>query len=193
DSQSVLHHRTRSRDEKKRKPVEHGTGCLGSRGHNNSSVLWNVVHCELVSVCEEEDGDLRVDCHVEPRANQINSYEFSVSTGTVETVVNTNVSGSSPDVRYRDHSYVEQLEPYGYRLTLNADTHTHTLTNTHTTFICKISKNIASIIIEKMTCCRVQLTGCWSRAGCWVYCCLSGACPPNDRHTYKHTSHKNIC
>uniref|UniRef100_A0A8C7KJP8 Uncharacterized protein n=1 Tax=Oncorhynchus kisutch TaxID=8019 RepID=A0A8C7KJP8_ONCKI len=85
------------------------------------------------------------------RANQINSYEFSVSTGTVETVVNTNVSGSSPDVRYRDHSYVEQLEPYGYRLTLNADTHTHTLTNTHThtTFICKISKNIASIIIEK--------------------------------------------
>ncbi|XP_045573472.1 thy-1 membrane glycoprotein isoform X2 [Salmo salar] len=112
-------------------------------------VLWNVVHCELVSVCEEEDGDLRVDCHVEPRANQINSYEFSVSTGTVETVVNTNVSGSAPDVHYRDRSYVEHLEPYGYRLTLNADTHTHTLTNTHTTFICKISKNIASVIIEK--------------------------------------------
>ncbi|KAK6317635.1 hypothetical protein J4Q44_G00130350 [Coregonus suidteri] len=129
-------------------------------------VLCNVVHCELVSVCEEEDGDLRVDCHVEPRANQINSYEFSVSTGTVETVVNTNVSGSAPDVRYRDRSYVEPLEPYGYRLTLNADT--HILANTHKTFICKISKNIASVIIEKNDLLPCSADSVLVRGCCWL-------------------------
>uniref|UniRef100_A0AAY5KG14 Immunoglobulin subtype domain-containing protein n=1 Tax=Esox lucius TaxID=8010 RepID=A0AAY5KG14_ESOLU len=109
-----------------------------------------IVHSEL-SVCEEEDGDLRIDCHLEPRANQINSYEFSLSTGTVETVINTNVSGSSPDVHYRDRSYVEHLDPHGYRLRLSAGTHTVTHINNHpeTTFICKISKKIASQIIQK--------------------------------------------
>ncbi|KAJ7997503.1 hypothetical protein DPEC_G00229700 [Dallia pectoralis] len=113
-------------------------------------VLLGVVRSEL-SVCEEEDGDLRVDCRIEPRANQINSYEFSLTTGTMETVINTNVSGSSPDVLYRDRSYVELLKPHGYRLRLNAETQTLTEINTHpeTTFICKISKKSASTILVK--------------------------------------------
>ncbi|KAL0995001.1 hypothetical protein UPYG_G00130500 [Umbra pygmaea] len=111
-------------------------------------VVCVAVSSEL-SVCIEEDGDLRIDCPLKPRDSQINSYEFSMSIGAVETIINTNVSGSSPDAHYQDHSYVEQLEPQGYRLRLKAEMYRQIDTDSEKTYLCKISKNITSKTIEK--------------------------------------------
>ncbi|CAL8279167.1 unnamed protein product [Boreogadus saida] len=104
------------------------------------------LRCDLISVCLEDDEDLRVDCHIKPRSSQINSYEFSWSSGTKETLINTNVSGSTTEPRFRETSYVEELQPYGYRLTLSG--HTHTLPY-NTTYMCKISRVVASVSAEK--------------------------------------------
>ncbi|KAK7926137.1 hypothetical protein WMY93_008447 [Mugilogobius chulae] len=70
---------------------------------------------DLISVCIEDDQDLRVDCMVEPKPSRINSYEFSWSSGKKEAVINTNVSGAASEAQFRDKSYVEELESHGYR------------------------------------------------------------------------------
>lgn len=101
---------------------------------------------ELISVCIEDDRDLRVDCLVEPKPSRINSYEFSWSSGNKEAVINTNVSGAASEAQFRDKSYVEELEPHGYRLTLTG--FTETLPH-NTTYMCKISGNSATITIER--------------------------------------------
>lgn len=101
---------------------------------------------DLISVCIEDDRDLRVDCLVEPKPSRINSYEFSWSSGNKEAVINTNVSGAASEARFRDKSYVEELEPHGYRLTLTG--FTETLPH-NTTYMCKISGNSATITIER--------------------------------------------
>lgn len=101
---------------------------------------------DLISVCIEDDRDLRVDCRVEPKPSRINSYEFSWSSGNKEAVINTNVSGAASEARFRDKSYVEVLEPHGYRLTLTG--FTETLPH-NTTYMCKISGNSATITIER--------------------------------------------
>ncbi|KAE8287523.1 hypothetical protein D5F01_LYC13568 [Larimichthys crocea] len=41
-------------------------------------VLLIPASCDPISVCYEDDNDLRVDCWVEPKANKISSYEFSL-------------------------------------------------------------------------------------------------------------------
>lgn len=104
------------------------------------------LRCDLVSVCLEDDDDLRVDCRIKPRPSQINSYEFSWSSGTKETLINTNVSGSTTEPRFREASYVEELEPYGYRLTLSGFTSTLPY---NTTYMCKISRVVVSIYAER--------------------------------------------
>ncbi|CAL1573491.1 unnamed protein product [Knipowitschia caucasica] len=101
---------------------------------------------DLISVCIEDDRDLRVDCMVEPKPSRINSYEFSWSSGSKEAVINTNVSGAASESQFRDKSYVEELEPQGYRLTMTG--YTDTLPH-NTTYMCKISGNSATITIEK--------------------------------------------
>ena len=106
------------------------------------------LRCDPISVCVEDDEDLRVDCQIKPRPSQINSYEFSWSSGSKETLINTNVSGSTTEPRFRESSYVEELQPYGYRLTLTG--YTHTLPY-NTTYMCKISQQLATIYAEKGT------------------------------------------
>ncbi|KAM9728083.1 uncharacterized protein ACNS7B_016132 [Menidia menidia] len=109
-------------------------------------VLLVSVGCELISVCVEDDNDLRVDCRTEPKPNKINSYEFSWSFGTKETLINTNVSGSAAETQFKDKSEVVELEPHGYRMTLSG--FTDTLPH-NTTYICKISGQIESVTVEK--------------------------------------------
>ncbi|XP_072302245.1 uncharacterized protein [Eucyclogobius newberryi] len=101
---------------------------------------------DLISVCIEDDQDLRVDCLVEPKPSRINSYEFSWSYGSKEAVINTNVSGAASESQFRDKSYVEELESRGYRMTLTG--YTDTLPH-NTTYMCKISGNSATITIER--------------------------------------------
>uniref|UniRef100_A0A3Q2PRF1 Thy-1 membrane glycoprotein-like n=1 Tax=Fundulus heteroclitus TaxID=8078 RepID=A0A3Q2PRF1_FUNHE len=109
-------------------------------------VLVIPARSELISVCLEEDNDLRVDCRIEPKPNKINSYEFSWSSGTKESLINTNVSGSAAEAQFRDKSEVVELEPHGYRMTLKG--FTETLPH-NTTYMCKISGQVESVLVEK--------------------------------------------
>lgn len=110
------------------------------------SVLLIPAKCNLISVCVEDDRDLRVDCLIQPKTNKIATYEFSWSSGTKMTLINTNVSGSSPEAHYRDKSYVEELEPHGYRMTLKG--FTDTLPH-NTTYMCRITGKDARVTVEK--------------------------------------------
>uniref|UniRef100_A0A3Q2TH55 Thy-1 membrane glycoprotein-like n=1 Tax=Fundulus heteroclitus TaxID=8078 RepID=A0A3Q2TH55_FUNHE len=110
------------------------------------TVLVIPARSELISVCLEEDNDLRVDCRIEPKPNKINSYEFSWSSGTKESLINTNVSGSAAEAQFRDKSEVVELEPHGYRMTLKG--FTETLPH-NTTYMCKISGQVESVLVEK--------------------------------------------
>ncbi|MEQ2167746.1 hypothetical protein ILYODFUR_014829 [Ilyodon furcidens] len=109
-------------------------------------VLLVPVRSQLISVCIEEDEDLRVDCRIKPKPNKITSYEFSWSSGTKESLINTNVSGSAAEVQFRDKSEVVELDPYGYRMTLKG--FTNTLPH-NTTYMCKISGQVQNINLEK--------------------------------------------
>ncbi|XP_056140208.1 uncharacterized protein LOC130116313 [Lampris incognitus] len=110
------------------------------------AVLLAPVWCELISVCVEDDEDLRVDCHIEPKPSQINSYEFSWSSGAKETLINSNISGSVPNPQFKDRSYVQELEPHGYRMTLTDFTHKLPY---NMTFMCKMSRKVASVTLER--------------------------------------------
>lgn len=109
-------------------------------------VMLIPVQSQLISVCLEEDKDLRVDCRIEPKLNKISSYEFSWSSGTKEALINTNVSGSAAEAQFRDKSEVVELDPHGYRMTLKG--FTNTLPH-NTTYMCKISGQVESIKVEK--------------------------------------------
>uniref|UniRef100_A0A4W6D6B6 Ig-like domain-containing protein n=1 Tax=Lates calcarifer TaxID=8187 RepID=A0A4W6D6B6_LATCA len=108
-------------------------------------VLLIPATCNKISVCVEDDRDLRVDCLIEPKPNKINSYEFSWSSGTKESLINTNVSGSAAEVQFKDKSYVEELESEGYRMTLSG--FTDNLPH-NTTYMCKISGEAARVTVE---------------------------------------------
>uniref|UniRef100_A0A1A8MH60 Ig-like domain-containing protein n=1 Tax=Nothobranchius pienaari TaxID=704102 RepID=A0A1A8MH60_9TELE len=109
-------------------------------------VLLMPVQSQQISVCVEDDGDLRVDCQIEPKANKISSYEFSWSLGTKEALISTNVSGSASEAQFRDKSEVVELDPHGYRMTLKG--FTETLPH-NTTYMCKISGQVESINVER--------------------------------------------
>lgn len=111
-----------------------------------TTVLLIPAKCDQISVCVEDDNDLRVDCLVNPKPDQINSYEFSWSSGTKESLINTNVSGSAAEGQFKEKSYVEELDPHGYRLTLSG--FTDKLPH-NTTYMCKISGASARINVEK--------------------------------------------
>lgn len=110
-----------------------------------SAALLIPAQSQKISVCVEDDDDLRVDCRIEPKPNTISSYEFSWSSGTKETLLNTNVSGSAANPRFKDKTEVVELDPYGYRMTLKG------LTNEisqNTTYMCKITGQVQSIIVQ---------------------------------------------
>lgn len=111
-----------------------------------SSVLLITAESDDITVCLEDDKELRVDCLIsEKKPNKFDTYEFSWSSGTKESLINTNVSGSSAENQFKDKSQVEQLDPHGYRMTLRgfSDKLPH-----NTTYICKISGKSVSVNVE---------------------------------------------
>lgn len=117
-------------------------------------VLLIPAKCERISVCLEDDEDLRIDCKIEQKPSKINSYEFSWTVGTKQFLINTNVSGSAAESQFKE-SYVEELQPYGYRMTLPGyiDKLPH-----NTTYLCKVSGEGAHIYVEKGRCvCAMDL------------------------------------
>ncbi|KAF3840821.1 hypothetical protein F7725_006683 [Dissostichus mawsoni] len=126
-------------------------------------------HSAIGYPCVEDDNDLRVVCLIPPKPSTIASYEFSWSIGTKEYVINTNVSGTSADKEFKDKSYVEEQDPQGYRMTLKGFTDKLSLNTT--TFMCKMSGEVASIIMEKEQ--LVQCSAMFLKsAGSWIVCLL---------------------
>ncbi|XP_052444447.1 thy-1 membrane glycoprotein-like isoform X1 [Carassius gibelio] len=110
-------------------------------------VLMIPVLCQdeesVITVCQEEDNDLRVDCLLEPRQSYHTDYEFSMSKGQKEIIINTNISGIMPEPKFRHNTFVTELEPYGFRLTIMSFTVTE-----NTTFICKVTKTQKTLFVE---------------------------------------------
>lgn len=113
----------------------------------SSLVLMIPVLCQdeesVITVCQEEDNDLRVDCLLEPRPNYHTDYEFSMSKGQKEIIINTNISGIMPEPKFRHNTFVTELEPYGFRLTIMSFTVTE-----NTTLICKVTKVQKNLFVE---------------------------------------------
>lgn len=113
----------------------------------SSPVLMIPVLCQdeesVMTVCQEEDNDLRVDCLLEPKHNYHTDYEFSMSKGQKEIIINTNISGIMPEPKFRHNTFVTELEPYGFRLTIMSFTVTE-----NTTFICKVTKIQKTLFVE---------------------------------------------
>lgn len=112
-------------------------------------VMLIPVKSKRITVCVEDDEELRVDCLIEPKPNKINTYQFSWSIGPRQETINTNVSGDSANKEFKDKSRVEELEPVGYRMTLSdfRDNLSH-----NTTFLCKISGQGENITVQKGKC-----------------------------------------
>ncbi|XP_056587842.1 thy-1 membrane glycoprotein-like [Triplophysa dalaica] len=121
---------------------------------SNSMFLWIVflevligaVLCQdeiIITVCQEEDTDLRVNCLLEPKANYHTDFEFSMSKGNKEIIINTNISGIMPDPKFRHNTFVTEIEPYGFRLTMMGFT-----ISENTTFICKVTKSQKTLFVE---------------------------------------------
>ncbi|XP_068572587.1 uncharacterized protein [Cebidichthys violaceus] len=133
-------------------------------------VLLIPAKCDLISVCVEDDYDLRVDCMIEAKPNKINSYEFSWSSGTKEFLINTNVSGSSAEGKFKDKSYVEELDPHGYRMTLTG--FTDKLPH-NTTYMCKISGDTARVNVERDQLVPCSAVSVFLKSSCsWIICLL---------------------
>ncbi|XP_073791447.1 uncharacterized protein isoform X2 [Danio rerio] len=97
----------------------------------------------IMTVCQEEDNDLRVDCPLEPKHSFHTDFEFSMSKGQKEIIINTNISGIMPEPRFRHNTFVTELEPYGFRLTIMSFTIAE-----NTTFICKVTKVQRTLFVE---------------------------------------------
>ncbi|XP_073727383.1 uncharacterized protein [Misgurnus anguillicaudatus] len=110
-------------------------------------VLISTVLCQdvenIITICQKENNDLRVNCLLEPKANYHTDFEFSMSKGNRETIINTNISGIMPDPKFRHNTFVEEIEPYGFRLTMMGFTITE-----NTTFICKVTKTQKTLFVE---------------------------------------------
>ncbi|KAM6983788.1 uncharacterized protein LKV04_011682 [Tautogolabrus adspersus] len=131
-------------------------------------VLLIPAQCELITVCVEDDNDLRVDCRIPPKPNKINSYEFSWSSGTKETVIKTNVSGSSAEGQFTE-SYVEELEPLGYRMTLPGFIDKIPY---NTTYMCRVSGTAANINVEREQLAPCSAVSVFLKSSCSLIICL---------------------
>ncbi|XP_068601072.1 uncharacterized protein [Brachionichthys hirsutus] len=123
-----------------------------------------------ISVCVEDDNDLRVDCWTESQDNTVDSYEFSWSYGTKEFLINTNVSGSPAQGQFKGKSYVKELKPHGYRLTVinSGDNRPH-----NTTYMCKLTGVPARIDVEKDNLARCSAVSVFlERSSNWIVCGL---------------------
>lgn len=137
-------------------------------------VLLISVKSEKISVCVEDDNDLRVDCQVEPKTNKFNTYEFSWSSGNKESLIITNVSGSAAEAKFKDKSYVEELEPHGYRMTLIG--FTDGLPH-NTTYMCKISGEPARVTLGREQLLPCSAVSVFLKSSCsWMVCLLLFFC-----------------
>uniref|UniRef100_A0AAQ6IIC1 Ig-like domain-containing protein n=2 Tax=Anabas testudineus TaxID=64144 RepID=A0AAQ6IIC1_ANATE len=133
-------------------------------------VLLIKVKSNQISVCIEDDNDLRVDCKIQPKPNKINTYEFSWSSGNKMSLLNTNVSGSTAESKFKSKSYVEELEPYGYRLTLKG--FTDELPH-NTTYMCRMTGEEVSVSLEKGSLVRCSAVSMFLKSSCsWIVCLL---------------------
>ncbi|XP_066502764.1 thy-1 membrane glycoprotein-like [Hoplias malabaricus] len=96
-----------------------------------------------MTVCQEENKDLKVTCPLRPKASYHTHYEFSMSKGSKEIIINTNVSGTMPEPRFRHNTHVNMMKPYGFILTMLSFTLTE-----NTTFMCKVSNEEKRVFIE---------------------------------------------
>uniref|UniRef100_A0A669EB83 Ig-like domain-containing protein n=2 Tax=Oreochromis niloticus TaxID=8128 RepID=A0A669EB83_ORENI len=114
-------------------------------------VMLIPVKSQRMTVCMEEDEELRVDCLIENKPNIINTYQFSWSIGARQEIINTNVSSGPATQRspLRNKSRVEELEPVGYRMTLSDF---RDKLSDNTTFLCNISGQDANISVQKGKC-----------------------------------------
>lgn len=98
---------------------------------------------EEMAVCQEEDNDLRVTCPLRPEPNYRTDYEFSMTSGSKQIIINTNVSGTMPQHGFRHNTYVVDLQPYGFKLILMRFPLTE-----NTTFMCKVTKEKKTLFVN---------------------------------------------
>lgn len=106
------------------------------------SVLLIPAKCNKISVCIEDDKDLRVDCLIKPEPTKSNTFQFSWSSGGKESVITTNDSRLSTDTDFK--STVKELKPHGYRMTLT--NFTDKLPR-NSSLLCKLSGKSASVVV----------------------------------------------
>uniref|UniRef100_A0A3B3T5I3 Immunoglobulin V-set domain-containing protein n=1 Tax=Paramormyrops kingsleyae TaxID=1676925 RepID=A0A3B3T5I3_9TELE len=102
--------------------------------------------CKYIIVCQEEDEDIRVDCNIESKANQLPTYTFIMSSGKKEHIINTNSTTEKVADNFKDKSTVEQLPTGGFRLTMSGYQPTE-----NTTFTCRSNTgtNPDHMVVEK--------------------------------------------
>lgn len=74
-----------------------------------------------------------------------------MSKSNKEVIINTNISGIMPDPKFRHNTFVTEIEPYGFRLTMMGFTITE-----NTTFICKVTKSQKTLFVELGTVIEIQ-------------------------------------
>lgn len=109
------------------------------------SVLLVPAKCSNITVCIEENGELRVDCLIHSKALKPESYSFFWSSGPKQMLINSNVSGSSVDNQFKGKSVVTERE-LGYRMNLRGFTEN---LPQNPTFICRVNDESAQISLGK--------------------------------------------
>lgn len=108
-------------------------------------VLLIPAKCDKISVCIDNDKDLRMDCLLEPELNKSNAFQFFWSSGDKEHVITTNYSRLSPETNLKGKSTVEERKPHNYRMTL--PNFSDKLPR-NSTLLCKLSGKIARVTVE---------------------------------------------
>lgn len=107
------------------------------------SVLLIPAKSNKISVCIEDEKDLRVDCLIKPEPSKSNTFQFSWSSGSKESVITTNDSRLSlPDADFK--TTVKELTPHGYRMTLT--NFTDKLPR-NSSLLCKLSGKTARVVV----------------------------------------------
>lgn len=106
------------------------------------SVLLIPAKCNKISLCIEDERDLRVDCLIKPEPSKSNTFQFSWSSGSKESIITTNDSRLPPDTDFK--TTVKELKPHGYRMTLT--NFTEKLPR-NSSLLCKLSGKTASVVV----------------------------------------------
>uniref|UniRef100_A0A674PKB5 Uncharacterized protein n=1 Tax=Takifugu rubripes TaxID=31033 RepID=A0A674PKB5_TAKRU len=132
------------------------------------SVLLIPAKSNKISVCIEDEKDLRVDCLIKPEPSKSNTFQFSWSSGSKESVITTNDSRLSPDADFK--TTVKELTPHGYRMTLT--NFTDKLPR-NSSLLCKLSGKTARVVVvnDKLPKCSAGNVFLRSPIS-WIFCLL---------------------